>query len=129
MLFLDFDTDSVLNLKTVENLENLIFAVFLVKNKQKKPFIFICACLMQSHRLKHKRIPPQIFHNIFVLVLVQNKDYVLCTSCRNLAFHRFLTKDSLSQSSQLHVGVLKSFFHLLIHRLLLALDHNGRATV
>lgn len=47
MLFFDFDTDSVLNLKTVENLENLIFAVFLVKNKQKKT-IYIYLCLSDA---------------------------------------------------------------------------------
>lgn len=42
---------------------------------------------------------------------------------------RPLTKDSLSQSSQLHVSILKGFLHLLIHRLLFALDHDGGATI
>ncbi len=40
-----------------------------------------------------------------------------------------LTQHSLSQSSQLHVGVLESFLHLFIHRLLLALEQDGAATV
>ena len=40
-----------------------------------------------------------------------------------------LTQYSLSKTSKLQVGILESVFHLLIQRLLFALDHDGGATV
>lgn len=109
--------------------ENLFLAVFLVKNKQKVSFTFVCVCPMQIHLFKGKKTSPQVFHDMFLFFFFIAA-YSL-SAFRNLAFHRLvlLTEDSLSQSSQLHVGVLESFLHLLIHRLLLALDDNGRATV
>lgn len=40
-----------------------------------------------------------------------------------------LTQYSLSQTSQLQVGILESVFHLVIQRLLFALDHDGGAAI
>ncbi len=40
-----------------------------------------------------------------------------------------LTQYSLSQSSQFQVGVLESVFQLIVHGLLLALQHDGGAAV
>lgn len=39
------------------------------------------------------------------------------------------TQYSLSKSSQLNIGVLESVFHLVVQRLLFALDHDGGAAV
>lgn len=67
----------------------------------------------------------------FKNVAVGRKNTIYTNLCPfiNLDSYQLLTKDSLSQSSQLHVGILESFFHLLVHGLLLALDHNGGAAV
>lgn len=40
-----------------------------------------------------------------------------------------LTQHSLSQSSQLHVGILEGLLQLLVHGLLFALQQNGRAAI
>ena len=47
----------------------------------------------------------------------------------NLTKASELTKHSLSQPSELHVGVLEGLLHLLVEGLLLALDQDGGAAV
>ena len=42
---------------------------------------------------------------------------------------KVLTQHSLSQTSQFQVGVLEGVFHLVVQRLLFALDHDGGAAV
>lgn len=39
------------------------------------------------------------------------------------------TENSLSKSSQLHVGILESIFHLVVQRLLFALEYYGGTAV
>lgn len=48
---------------------------------------------------------------------------------RKRSTRHFLTQYSLSQSSQFQIGILESLLHLVIHRLLLALYHDGGTAV
>lgn len=46
-----------------------------------------------------------------------------------ISFPIILTQHSLSQPSQFQIGILESLLHLIVHRLLLALHHDGGAAV
>ena len=50
-------------------------------------------------------------------------------SSSTVAMHQTLTQHSLSEASQLFVGVLEGLLHLLVEGLLLALDQDGGAAV